>query len=78
MSVPAFLRLNADEASPNPATSHQKAKHLGLGQCREAVGRLQRTVMTTRAAALKRIRHYDKAEVHKIPDIPSVLQHGTV
>lgn len=65
-------------AGPNPATSHQKAKMCGRDNAEGGLWALCSTQSGLQGQLHLRIRHYDKAEVHLIPDIPSALQHGTV
>lgn len=69
--------LSTDE----PAQIQQRVTrkpNVRLGQRREGCGRLYSTQSGLHGQLHLRIRHYDKAEVHYIPDIPSALQHGTV
>lgn len=78
MFVPASPPgLSTDE----PAQIQQRVTrrpNVGLGQRRGGCGRLYNTQSGLHGQLHLRIRHYDKAEVHYIPDIPSALQHGTV
>lgn len=74
------LHPSVSALTSRPKSSHEspESQNVWPGQCRGGLWALCSTQSGLQGQLHLRIRHYDKAEVHLIPDIPSALQHGTV